>query len=74
MQAQCLIPVLVVPASKQPETDAALAVERPYSETHSIPVETVEQVVSMAGGRMVEVKSNQTLPGGQVSSTYYATR
>ncbi|WP_338669880.1 class I SAM-dependent methyltransferase [Pseudodesulfovibrio methanolicus] len=73
-EAQCVIPVLVVPASEQPGTDAPLAAERPYSETHAIPVETVEQVVSMAGGRMVEVQSNQSLPGGQVSSTYYATR
>ncbi|MGE4423492.1 MAG: class I SAM-dependent methyltransferase [Pseudodesulfovibrio sp.] len=72
--AQCAIPVLVIPASDRPGKQPPLAAARPYSETHAIPVETVEQVVALAGGRMVEVKSSQALPGGQVSSIYYATR
>ena len=73
-EAQCVVPVLVTPAPDRPGKQTPLAAERPYSETHAIPVETVEQVVALAGGRMVEVKSTQALPGGQVSSTYYATR
>ncbi|WP_319582074.1 class I SAM-dependent methyltransferase [uncultured Pseudodesulfovibrio sp.] len=73
-EAQFAIPVLVAPAPKRPESKTPLAAIRPYSETHAIPVETVEHVVKMAGGRIVEVKSQQQLPGGQVSSMYYATR
>ncbi|HKI82078.1 MAG TPA: class I SAM-dependent methyltransferase [Pseudodesulfovibrio sp.] len=73
-ESQCVVPILVTPASGQPGKQAPLATQRPYSETHAIPVETVEQVVAMAGGRIVEVKSDQALPGGQVSSMYYATR
>jgi ubiquinone/menaquinone biosynthesis C-methylase UbiE len=73
-EAQCVVPVQVVPAPDRPGDQAPLAAARPYSETHAIPVKAVEQVVSLAGGRILEVKSNQALPGGQVSSVYYATR
>ncbi|MEZ7196923.1 class I SAM-dependent methyltransferase [Pseudodesulfovibrio karagichevae] len=72
--AQCAVAVQVVPASDRPGKQPPLAAARPYSETHAIPVDAVEQVVALAGGRMVEVKSSQALPGGQVSSIYYATR
>jgi ubiquinone/menaquinone biosynthesis C-methylase UbiE len=73
-EAQCAVPVLVTPAKDGPGKQAPLATARPYSESHAIPVETVEQVVNMAGGRIVEVKSSQNLPGDHIGSTYFATR
>ncbi|EGB16449.1 Methyltransferase type 11 [Pseudodesulfovibrio mercurii] len=72
-EAQCSVAVLVLPATSGTQ-GAALAAQRPYSETHAIPVETVERVVASAGGRILHVESHQNLPGGQVSSLYYATR
>ena len=72
-EAQCSVPVLVAPAAHQSETPP-LAANRPYSETHAVPVAEVERVVAAAGGRMLDVRSTQRLPGGQVSTTYYATR
>ncbi len=73
-ESRCTAFIMVLPTTAQPGGKAPLAAERPYSETHAVPVETVEQVVTMAGGRIVEVQSSQSLPGGQVSSLYYATR
>lgn len=73
-EAQCVAPVLVVARSQEDGTGEGLAKERPCSETHVIPVETVRKAVEAAGGKMLDVQSTQCLPGGQISSLYYATR
>ena len=69
-----LIQARITPHEKTDTGPEALATQRPRTEMHHIPIETVTGIVKAMGGRILDVDSVQVRPGALVSTTYYVTR
>ncbi len=51
-----------------------IAAERPRTEMHALPIETVTGIVKTMGGQIIDIESTQARSGSLISTTSYVTR